>query len=1380
METSAGLAPRQSVLDRLRAPMAFLLIAADTVGASYYFFLQKKTEYYTKRDARLIARAAQQVGRSVRTAAGILRNAEPLGEKELKALYKIDGTVPDDQRPPSKFFKEIKRVAPDPTAAKEHDVRYAVRQNDGLLLNFDLLWKESENEAKSDGKTDDKNKTPPPWKQMQGQVELRQLLKPLQQSIAGVFDTFFILDSSGEVIYQAQQAPGDESGSNMKILRVRQLAVPRTFEKAQMLAVTELMSGSRQMPVQLGDNAYQLFSFPIPLTVHIDRGAHEQNDAGAGETWVVCGLVSAGEFRSRSLQISVTVLSCLAAVMLLVIFSWPFVKVAMTGPQNKTTLFDVILLGICGILAASIVCLVAVDWLTYDKLEQSADDQLVKLASDIEGKFNADIAASIDQLDALQQLAVANQPGSTSGQTHGDLLAPGNFDPSFPFQSFALIGHDGKQTAKWSVDSVVPPLTKTVNRNFFLAAKNKGRDYLSIPSRSGAMRRLAIDSIRSSTTGQTEAVFARNADEMPGLWRLDDSVAVIAMSASSQLSVLNAIVPEDFGFAIVDPAGQVLFHSQSERNGSENIFAETDQDPKLRAAVIARQNETMDVRYWGDDYRAHVHPLKSLPPWTLVTFREKSGLRTINTEALLTTLLFLAVLHGGGLLLFVFIVLLLRPRYRAPWLWPDPSRLRDYSDLAMAFVALLVGAVCLIGALGGGALVVFPFAFVPFVLVVTYLFVRHTRRLRRSFFVGAAVFATIVLAAVTWRSTDWGNAGVVTAKTVASVALLLVLARAVSRSQTAPAAEGARERQMTLPLAYVSVAALLLLLVSVVPTIAFFKAAYEVQVMTYTKFVQIQLARGLQNRWWRLAAEFNESRGKGKERIRLARWNDRHDIHADASTSIDLHATLPAHAPARGSDDSMAVFPWIEDLLPHYSDASVNTRELLHDGSADDQWEWTREGSMLSLTMRNPDPVPNLVIISTLPSPFPSLGGGSYRTPLGAVSMLLILALVFVIAQFIARRVFLVDIVHPLWLARGFLGLRRVICYPCDDASAIRLFREFTKVDLAKQTDLDLTQTVPQSLPTFARTVLVDHLGYEFAAGAAAENVRAMLDRLMRNPDRTVVIRPTAMGVITHAILQGQEHEAWARILSSFVWVNGSQINTDGRGVTVSGAHRTFDDSTPPPAGRKGWLRRLLQRVYLATGFGNYFEQMADSRVVDRAVAAEIQGDPYLETLIGELESVASGRDQVLDEIGERAEEYYTALWHPCSANEKLVLMQVAQTGLVNSKARKDVRRLLARGLLLRDPQLRLMNETFRRFVSSRAATSSLASRLDGDLAGDAWNRVRMPFFAGVVVVLLFFFATQRELFDSSLAVVGGLAATIPALLKMLSSFGERGAVKAA
>jgi hypothetical protein len=616
----------------------------------------------------------------------------------------------------------------------------------------------------------------------------------------------------------------------------------------------------------------------------------------------------------------------------------------------------------------------------------------------------------------------------------------------------------------------------------------------------------------------------------------------------------------------------------------------------------------------------------------------------------------------------------------------------------------------------------------------------------------------------------------VAAKMVASVLLLVILVRAVFRSHVPSMADGARERQMTLPLAYVSVAALLLCIVSVVPAAAFFKAAYEIQVTSNVKFMQIQLARSLQNRWWRLAGEFKDESGKPMKDLLDAGWNNRQDIHFDdPKTALD-----PAPKPAPAS--AAVRLPWFEKILPHYSDDSVNTRELLHDRSADDRWEWTREGSTLHLTMRDGDPVPSFSITSLLPSPLPSLGGGSYRTAGAVLSLLLILSLALAMAQFIARRVFLVDVVHPLWLSRGFLGLRHVICYPCDQESSGRLFRNFTKVDLTNLSDLELSRTAPQSFPNFAPTVFIDNLGYECASGENAEIVRGLLDRLTRNPDRTVVIRPQAMGAIAYAILQGPEREAWSRILSTFVWVNGSQINTDAdvRGVTVSSSLRAFEDSTPVPAGRKRWLKPLLQRVYRATGFGNYFEQMADSRIVDRTIAAEIQGDPYLETIITGLGLVASGRDQVLDEIGERAEEYYAALWNPCRASEKLVLMQIAQTGLVNGKARKEVRRLLARGLLRRDPQLRLMNETYRRFVSVQASTSSLARQLEEDLGKDAWSRFRVPFFAAVMVVLLFFFGTQRELFDSTFAVVGGLTATIPAILKMLSSFGERGAAKAA
>jgi hypothetical protein len=119
-------------------------------------------------------------------------------------------------------------------------------------------------------------------------------------------------------------------------------------------------------------------------------------------------------------------------------------------------------------------------------------------------------------------------------------------------------------------------------------------------------------------------------------------------------------------------------------------------------------------------------------------------------------------------------------------------------------------------------------------------------------------------------------------------------------------------------------------------------------------------------------------------------------------------------------------------------------------------------------------------------------------------------------------------------------------------------------------------------------------------------------------------------------------------------------------------------------------------------------------------------------------------------------------------------MMQLAQTGLVNNKARKHVRRLLARGHLRRDPQLRVMNESFRRFVLAQCTTSKLAEELEHNIAGDAWSRFRVPLFAGVSIVLLFFFMTQRQMFDSSIALVTGLAASLPAFVKMISGLGNR------
>ncbi len=64
-----------------------------------------------------------------------------------------------------------------------------------------------------------------------------------------------------------------------------------------------------------------------------------------------------------------------------------------------------------------------------------------------------------------------------------------------------------------------------------------------------------------------------------------------------------------------------------------------------------------------------------------------------------------------------------------------------------------------------------------------------------------------------------------------------------------------------------------------------------------------------------------------------------------------------------------------------------------------------------------------------------------------------------------------------------------------------------------------------------------------------------------------------------------------------------------------------------------------------------------------------------------------------------RAEASYQLLWTSCTRTEKLVLIHLAQEGLVNPKNRDTLDEIAAKGLVLAGPPPVLFNFTFRQFL---------------------------------------------------------------------------------
>jgi len=1490
-------------------------------GVYYLRFVERETSYFSDRNARLIVGLAAQLRESVDATSEYAKQAAGLKKNEVPAIFRFD---PAERSPmPAAVFTKIETCAkneenPTPATAATLDRphRYAERTANGLVLHFNQVVKSKlcADDPKTGSVITKVNGEPASL--VTSSVELGRLADQIvQQSAAAVFASVFILDATGTVVYQ--RGGETEKAGGVKIVQIHELPERRYFGKDEVVKIGDLMAASRNTAVHIGDANYQLFTAPLRSGLVIeDPAGSKVANTPADDTWVLCGIVRESDFRTQALAISVTLISAVAAAVLLLIFSWPFLKVALISATHRLSTVDVVLLGLCGILASSILSLTVLDWLAYSNLEASADEQLEKLATGMDRNFALERVRISKQVsralgwaeDQFTDNKPAENPSKNDDETvsvaplearNGNLLklAPSLFDDAktqtdgtkpYPYiQSFALISANGWQGIKWFMDKYerVTPIVRVATRTYFTSARDKTKDYLELGAEGGD--RLAMQSVRSITTGLPEIDFGRRTDESPkretfGQQRVRNNFPVITMTVPDALSIGHPIFPRYFGFAIIDSNGKVLFHSEDRRNTVENFFDETDRDKHLRAAVYARRDEVMNIRYWGDDYRAYVHPMSDLP-WTIVTFREKRGLRTLNTEALIVTLVLILTLVGPGLMLFIAVVKLTRPRYAARWLWPDAAHVSDYADLAGIYGMLLVASMGLLALLPEGALMFLPYWFVPIVLVVTYIRIAKPPKGAKlivmlaviclSLLIGtlsiagethqmpadsrtiepaslllvvlialSIVYATLRASGGVSRDMEPVSGDVVSAETPMTTTPGVSRASgpiAVLREGTTPRNEvvtiletsgvtkqekrgGARARnydplkqQAQLPLAYCSVAFLLLVLTSVVPTAAFFKAAYRVEIVSFMKSVQVQFARDLQARWWRASAEYDDARGELKGGILSKRWEERLDLYNEAAFDTKINFNPHVGQPPSDSGASSAFPRFIENVLPHYSEASVITRELIHDRSSDLQWWWTLPTtSDLTLWLKPPPnsaanlnagaeqrPDLSFSIKSVIPSNVIGFRGvnpeSAERTASTLMSVILrlvvigiLLAANFWIAQFMARRVFLVDLVNPRWLTQGVLGLRHVICYPYDESKLAATENKrphgkpdplsgYAAIDLRDQNDYKRAEGLPQGFDKqpFEQYVLIKGLDYRFASGERAKMLRGLLERLMRNADRNIVLLPSTMSVITNALLQGPEAEEWSKVLSTFVWVSGDQLSPDTtRGSIATGRRHPIASTLKRtrPSGTR-W-HRVIHMFSSLFGFASYIEQIMDGRTsAERAFKDETRHDAYLCSLVQGLDSEATARDQVLEEVSERAENYYASLWHTCSHLEKIVLLQLAQTGLVNEKMKRDVRRLLARGLIRRDPRLRVMNETFRRFILLNAANTDMADELEPGFGSDTWQRFRVPLFATVLVVTLFFFVTQHELFDATIAGVTGLTAALPAFTKVLTMWGDRG-----
>ncbi|MBI1928810.1 cache domain-containing protein [Candidatus Poribacteria bacterium] len=823
--------------------------------------------------------------------------------------------------------------------------------------------------------------------------DLKKLIGPIGQN---VFDDVLVVEEGGGVIFQ--QNPWE--------LRVTKLdsLVDKEGKKIE-LSVTNQSSGL--FDVKLAGTNYKLFLQPVQISLPAKTKMGTQTAPAPAQAssalpasepakteagivkWAVCGLVQSDQFRSESLAISYMPLIVFISLFLIVVLSWPFLRVWYMGPKERLGVTNVFSLAFSILMGSALLTFLLLDAYTYICLQEQMDDQLQDFAENIRNNFDIELKAVYSQLEDLNKKVPPNEKPRVKVLTDPITIYP-------YFENVLWADKNGKVLTSWTVYDTSSAVKDISTREYFKNVK-EGRLWsreLKEGNNSNKVH-FRLQSLISRGTGKNLAIFA-----MPPQ---DSEKWTAAIMSTQFLSLFQTVVPPGFGYCVIEDDGNVLFHSDENRNLRENFFAECDNNRRLRSAMFGRAKEWINAQYLGKGHRLYVTPMKDLP-WFLVVFRDKGILETATFEMLtISMVLFIVYFIPYGILLILLnLVYFLHSGYRAEWVWPDKNRTGGYFQLIAVY--LLISAIFFIRILTSQPFEVLSTAFLlpPFGIVLTYLKLKkgvpYPKWMRNLAYLilGLIPVVLIRLSILTGRNLWY---------TLFQCMVLILIGVFLLH----PKVSGFFQRRSwpTFRVGYVLAAFLLLVLIAMLPSCAFFRIAYDNEIELFIKHGQLNLARALEERKERLEIEYLKIKVLNREEFLDKRLGlNQLDIYQSSFFKISLESNNSSSAKEKGGREKLKGY--LAKIRPLYNQAAVETHELIYDKSADESFEWTPQNDGLGFSKKRYSGESSLRIHSVLPT-LNVLKDKTWLVGL-VIGLVFVLIALFLLVYFIAQSIFLLDV----------------------------------------------------------------------------------------------------------------------------------------------------------------------------------------------------------------------------------------------------------------------------------------------------------------------------------------------------------------------------------
>jgi hypothetical protein len=341
------------------------------------------------------------------------------------------------------------------------------------------------------------------------------------------------------------------------------------------------------------------------------------------------GLISKDSFNSEAKKVSVWFLVFCSLGALLLIFSFPVLKLFLLDRGERLSTTD-ITLGVFSIVLCSCLCLIlAMGYYLISGLEMDRGDHELKgLAGAIRSETRREVNLFHDVLnDSL--LFVGD---SVFVPHFKSLVAGNNFNEVFLLdEKEPCVGYMKDMfTEKGNIPDLNIFPVRVSDRMYFRAfQKNDKLDYF-------------VQSINSFASGKSEVAISKRIKTKDA-----NGIGVITIPLRS---IFESGVPAPYSFVLLDEQGDVKFHSDWSQINSENLLSQINGGGSLQAYLRNGVEDFVDFRLAGKDCHGFVVPV--IRDWSVLVYFERNWIYNLSAQvfalcliSLFATIIFCMVLH---------------------------------------------------------------------------------------------------------------------------------------------------------------------------------------------------------------------------------------------------------------------------------------------------------------------------------------------------------------------------------------------------------------------------------------------------------------------------------------------------------------------------------------------------------------------------------------------------------------------------------------------------------------------------------------------------------------------------------------------------------------